>query len=106
MDVLNSCAVLDTRIFFIMLARCASTVLTLILSRWPISLFLKPDQISWRISCSRLVKDSGRFIRGGGVRLPKEDFDLILAVRAILYTPSIRGDPNPTSQHRLTGEIN
>jgi len=93
MDVFSSCAVLDTRIFFIMLARCASTVLTLILSRWPISLFMKPAQISWRICCSRLVRDSGRLFLGGGVRLTKEDLDLVLAIRAILYTPLRQSAP-------------
>lgn len=51
----------ETRIFFIIFARCASTVFTLIFNRVPISLFLKPAQINSRISCSREVSDSGRF---------------------------------------------
>ena len=63
---------LDTRIFFIMLARCASTVFTLILSLVPISLFLNPAQINSRISCSRAVRDSGRFLRGGGSRSARD----------------------------------
>src|SRR5262245_18383305 len=83
MAVFSSCAVLDTLVFFIRFARCASTVLTLVLSRWPISLFLKPAHISSRISCSRLVNDSGRFLRGGGSRSTREDLDLSRVVRAI-----------------------
>src|SRR6476660_9944870 len=66
-----------------MLARCASTVLTLIFSRWPISLFLNPAQINSRISCSRLVKDSGRFLRGGAASSAREARDFSLAGRAM-----------------------
>src|ERR1044071_8941005 len=64
--VFSSCAVFDTLNFFIIFARWASTVLTLIFSRCPISLFLKPAQISSRISCSLDVNDSGLLARGGG----------------------------------------
>ena len=73
----------DARIFFIMFARWASTVLTLILSRWQISLFLNPAQISSRISFSRLVSD--RFLWGGGVRLAREGLIFVFAVRAIMF---------------------
>jgi hypothetical protein len=58
---LSSCAVLLTRVFFIILARWASTVLTLMLRRVAISRFRSPDQINSRISCSRFVKASGPF---------------------------------------------
>ena len=56
---------METRIFFIIFARCASTVFTLIFNRWAISLFLNPVQINSRISCSRVVRASGRRLRGG-----------------------------------------
>src|SRR6188508_3150082 len=83
MAAFSNCAVFETRIFFIMLARCASTVLTLIFSRWPISLFLNPAQINSRISCSRLVRDSGRFLRGGGATSAREARDFNFAGRAM-----------------------
>src|SRR5207245_1908670 len=62
MAAFRSWAAFDTRSFFIMLARCASTVFTLILRRVPISRFLRPFQINWRISCSRSVKDVTPFL--------------------------------------------
>jgi len=48
-------------------------------------LFLNPAQINSRISFSRLVSDSGRFLRGGGVRLAREGFVFVFAVRAIIW---------------------
>src|SRR4030095_2993756 len=74
-----------------MLARCASTVFTLIFSRCPISLFLNPAQINSRISCSRLVNDSGRFFRGGGVRSASEARDVALADRAMFFGSTFVG---------------
>lgn len=80
---------LETRIFFIMLARCASTVFTLILSLVPISLFLNPAQINSRISCSREVSDSGRFLRGGGSRSARDlrTRGLLVALAIIVSSP-------------------
>lgn len=65
---------LETRIFFIMFARCASTVFTLIFKRWAISLFLNPVQISSRISCSRVVSVSGRRLGSEGATSNGESF--------------------------------
>lgn len=93
----------DTRIFFIMLARCASTVFTLILSLVPISLFLNPAQINSRISCSRAVRDSGRFLRGGGSRSAR-DFrtrGLLVALAIIVSSPLNRRGLRYTGLARL-----
>src|SRR5688500_9879923 len=80
MAALRSCAVLETLIFFIIFARCASTVLTLILKRWAISLFLNPVQISSRISCSRMVRASGRLLRGGSTGSGETAFARLLVI--------------------------
>ena len=74
-----------------MLARWASTVLTLIFSRLPISLFLNPAQINSKISCSREVSDSGRRVRGGGSRFMR-DFrgrGLALTLAMMMTSPLI-----------------
>lgn len=76
----KSWAVFDTRTFFIILARWASTVLTLIFNCWAISLFLNPDQMRWRISSSRLVKFSGRFRRDRGVVIRFSKFQQALSL--------------------------
>lgn len=90
MAALSSWAVFETRIFFIMLARCASTVFTLILRRWAISLFLNPVQISSSISCSREVRDSGRRLRGGRIVSGKDALVrplVVLAAGGMYFAP-------------------
>src|SRR3990167_757536 len=107
MAFFKSCAVLDTRIFFIMFARCASTVFTLIFSFVPLSLFLNQAQINSRISCSRAVSGSGRFLRVGGSRSARDlrTRGFVVALAIIVGSPLNRRGLRYTGFARLRGKV-
>lgn len=90
----RSWAVLETRTFFIMFARWASTVFTLMSSFAPISLFFRPPQIRRRICRSRVVKPRGGLrekLRAAPPGLP------VFAVRVVMGLAPAFDQPAPVS---------